>query len=78
MAAVDIINGNAKSYAEAMQERIEIYNNSAGMDVEVKPLPVKPKLLCTSDISEDSEDWINLGVCRFYGLNSVRVSKSAE
>lgn len=78
MATVDIINGNAKAYAEAMQERIEIYNNSAGMDVEVEPLPVKPKLLCTSDISEDSEDWINLGVCRFYGLNSVRVLKSAE
>lgn len=74
MASVDIINGNAKAYAEAMQERIEIYNNSAGMDIEVTPLPVKPKLLCTSDISEDSEDWINLGVCRFYGLNSVRVS----
>lgn len=78
MAAVDIINGNAKTYAQAMTERIEIYNNSTGMDVEVPPLPVKPKLLCTSDISEDSEDWINLGVCRFYGLNSVRVSNSDD
>ncbi len=78
MAAVDLLNGNAKAYAEAMQERIEIYNDSAGMDVEVAALSVKPKLLCTSDISEDSEDWINLGVCRFYGLNSVRVSKSVE
>lgn len=76
MAAVDLLNGNAKAYAEAMQERIEIYNNSAGMDVEVEPLSVRPKLLCTSDISEDSEDWINLGVCRFYGLNSVRVSNT--
>lgn len=78
MAAVDLLNGNAKAYAEAMQERIEVYNNSVGMDIEVEPLPVKPKLLCTSDISEDSEDWINLGVCRFYGLNSVSLSKSPE
>ena len=73
IAAVDILNGNAAAYGEAMQERIEVYNVSEGLDVEVEPLPVKPKLLCTSDISEDSRDWINSGVCRFYGLNSLIV-----
>lgn len=73
IASVDILNGNAAAYGEAMQERIEIYNASKGLDVEAEPLPVKPRLLCTSDISKDSEDWINSGVCRFYGLNSVRL-----
>lgn len=72
-AAVDILNGNAAAYGEAMQERVEIYNASAGKDVEVEPLPVRPELLCTSDISPDSNDWVNLGVCRFYRLESVRV-----
>lgn len=76
VAAADILNGNAAAYGAAMQERADIYNASAGMDVEVGPLPAKPKLLCTSDISADSEDWVNLGVCRFYGLNSVRVDIS--
>lgn len=76
MAAVDILNGNAAAYGEAMQERVEVYNASTGVDVEVDPLPIKPKLLCTSDISEDINDWVNVGVCRFYGLNSVRVRAS--
>ncbi|MCH5250734.1 MAG: hypothetical protein J1E98_12405 [Lachnospiraceae bacterium] len=71
IAAVDLLNGNAAAYGEAMQERVEIYNTSAGLDVEVAPLPAKPKLICTSDISIDNEDWVNAGVCRFYGLNSV-------
>lgn len=75
VAVTDIVNGNAAAYGNAMQERINIYNASAGSDVEVKPLPAKPKLLCTADISEDSEDWLNLGLCRFYKLNSVRVSE---
>lgn len=75
MAAADILNGNAAAYGEAMQERIRMYNSGAGMDVEVPPLPVRPRLLCTSDISEDGGDWINLGVCRFYGLNSLKVKK---
>lgn len=71
IAAVDLLNGNAAAYGAAMQERVDIYNTSAGLDVEVAPLPAKPKLICTSDISVDREDWVNAGVCRFYGINSV-------
>lgn len=74
LAAADLQNGSAEMYGEAMEERCQIYNTSAGTDVEVKPLPSIPRLLCTSDISADQEDWINLGLCRYYRLNSIRIN----
>ncbi len=77
-AAADVLNGNAAAYGKAMRERIELYNESGGMDVEAKALPVKPALLCSSDISEDPDDWINAGVSRFYGLKSVRVKRNGN
>lgn len=75
VALTDIVNGSAAAYGNAMQERIKIYNASVGSDVEVEPLPAMPELLCTADISQDSEDWLNQGLCRFYELKSVRVSE---
>lgn len=73
-AIADILNGNAAAYEKAMRERAEIYNASFGKDVVVEPLSARPELLCGSDISADSNDWVNQGVCRFYRLNSVKVS----
>ncbi len=78
LAIEDLCNGSAAAYGEKMEERNRIYNVSVGEDVEVEPLLSKPTLLCTSDISTDPEDWINLGICRYYGLNSLRVKDSDQ
>lgn len=71
-AVTDIVNGNAKAYGDALKERMELYN-SGEKNIEVRPLPCQPELLYFSDIKEDPEDWENKGICRFYGLESVKL-----
>lgn len=71
-ALTDLADGSAKAYGDALKERAVLYN-SGERDVVVEPLPAQPKLLYFSDIKEDPEDWENKGLCRFYGIDSVRV-----
>ena len=73
-ALTDLTNGSAKAYGDALEDRMEIYR-SGEKDVVVEPLPAQPQLLYFSDIKEDPEDWENRGLCRFYGIDSVRVEK---
>ena len=73
-ALTDLTNGSAKAYGNTMKERAVLYN-SGEKDIAVEPLPTQPQLLYFSDIKEDPEDWENLGLCRFYGIDSVRVKK---
>lgn len=73
-AMTDLANGSAKAYGDALKERIEIYR-SGEKDVAVEPLTAQPQLLYFSDIKEDPENWENRGLCRFYGIDSVRVEK---
>ena len=71
-ALTDIFNGSAREYGDALKERIDLYN-SGGRTVEVEALPSQPELLYFSDIKPEPEDWENRGLCRFYGLDSVKV-----
>jgi hypothetical protein len=73
-ALTDIANGSAKEYGDVLKARIEIYH-SGEKDVTVSPLTAWPELLYFSDIKEDTEDWENRGLCRYYGIDSVRVMK---
>lgn len=73
-ALTDLANGSAKAYGDALEKRMEIYR-SGEKDVVVEPLTAKPQLLFFSDIKEDPEDWENRGLCRFYGIDSVRVER---
>lgn len=41
-------------------------------------MPAQPVLLYFSDIKEDVLDWENRGLCRFYGLEGVRVKDTNE
>lgn len=75
-ALTDIASGSAKLYGDALKERMIIYN-SGEKDVIVESLPAQPALLYFSDIKEDSEDWENRGLCRFYGIDSVRVQNTS-
>lgn len=72
-AITDLMNGNAKEYAEALSQRAELYNSDAEGILEVEPLPVQPVLLYFSDITPDVEDWQNKALARFYGKDGVVV-----
>lgn len=71
-AITDLVSGDAKAYGDALRIRTELYN-SGKKSVVVDPLPCRPRLLYFSEIREDPENWENLGVCRYYGLDSVKV-----
>lgn len=73
-AMTDIFNGSAKAYGDALKERANLYN-SGNRIVEVDALPSQPQLLYFSDIKSDQDDWENRGLCRFYGLESVKVKE---
>lgn len=73
-AMTDLLNGSAKAYGEALRERAELYN-SGEKDIIVDALETEPELLYFSDITEDPEDWQNRGLCRYYGLDSIRKIK---
>lgn len=71
-AVTDLANGNARVYGATLKKRMEQYH-SGEKNIIVEPLPCQPELLYFSDIKEDPEDWENKGICRFYGLDSVKV-----
>lgn len=71
-ALTDLGNGSAQAYGQALEERTELYK-SGEKNIVVEQLPAQPVLLYFSDIKKDPEDWENKGVCRFYGLESVKM-----
>ena len=71
----DLLNGSAAAYGDALKERMEIYRSGGEGIIEVESLPTQPVLLYFSDIKEDSEDWENKGLSRYYGFEGVVVRK---
>ncbi len=70
-AITDIRSGKAKGFAEEMQERVELYENSETGIVEVYELENQPELLFFSDIKPDSSDWENNAVAKYFDLKEV-------
>mgnify|MGYP004658522811 FL=1 len=70
-AITDLRNGKAQGFAQEMQERIEIYENSETGIVEVNELENQPELLFFSDIKPDSSDWENNAVAKYFDLKEV-------
>ncbi len=73
-AVTDLMNGSAQTYGAELKARMELYN-SGQKDIVVEPLSAQPKLLYFSDIKADAEDWENKGLCRYYGIDSVKVKE---
>lgn len=72
-AVVDLTNGSAASYAAAREERIAKYLSKPEGVLEIEAIEAQPSLLFFSDVKEDVNDWENQGLCRFYGLEAVKV-----
>lgn len=73
-AVRELVTGEAKQYGETLEKRTKVYH-SGEKNLIVDKLPVQPPLLYTTDIQSDPQDWENLGVCRFFGLESVQTKK---
>lgn len=75
-AMQELLDGSAMIYGEEQRERNVQYRNEGTGTIEVDKLSKQPSLLFFSDISEDPKDWKNQGVCRFFGLDAVVISKN--
>lgn len=75
-AMTDLMNGSAITYGKEQEERIDQYRSEKTGIIEVEKLTEQPLLLFFSDIVEDTDDWKNKGICRFYELDAVSVKKS--
>ena len=73
-AMIDIMNGSAKEYSEALNERVELYR-SGEKNVVVKRVPTEPVLLFFTDINGDYNEWIRNAICKYYGLESLEVEE---
>lgn len=67
----EIYSGRAQQYSIECYERVEMLVNSEGKDVIVKEYSVKPALIFFTDIESDNDNWKNIAVSNYYGLNSI-------
>ncbi|MDO4284174.1 MAG: DUF6056 family protein [Eubacteriales bacterium] len=72
-AVTDLMNGSAKAYGEAYEERVSQLKDPDVSEVIFEPLPAEPELLFFSDITGSMDSWENRAIARFYGKESVVV-----
>lgn len=71
----ELFAGEAAAYYSEAMERKAIYLNPDIQNVEVEPYRVKPYLLFFDDITDDAQNWKNVGVSTYYGKESVRLNR---
>lgn len=74
-AMTDLLNGSARAYGEAYEERTKILLDDTVKDVVFEKLPAEPELLFFSDLTDDKDSWENKAVAKYYGKDSVVVKK---
>ena len=74
-AISELMSGEASVYASENRQRLEILKDSTALDAELPAHSVKPSLLYFSDITEDTQDWVNKAVAEYYDKNSVKLVK---
>lgn len=75
----DIISGRARSWDAELNRRSALLKSAGrNADVLVTPLSERPNMLAMSDITEDPNRWENRCVCLYFGVASVRVSKTPK
>lgn len=68
-------SGQAAKYGEEGQERLAILLDQQQRDIVLRPFTDPPYLLYYEDITEDKDDWRNIGICDFYGKDSAILLK---
>lgn len=73
-AVYSIINNDARTYDDELNERAEYLSTTTESDVVVKPLSVTPDPIFHTDITTDSAHWKNAHLALFYNKASVTLS----
>lgn len=73
-----VVKGEAQTFYQEDMERHALYTDEDITVVEVAPYSERPVLFDFTDLSEDEENWMNLGVARYYHKDSVRCVRSTS
>ena len=70
-AVYSFITGEAKSYSEEVNQRVQLYENEKIKKLRVKAFENHPYLLYHSDITKDKKNWRNQHVSKYYNKKYV-------
>lgn len=73
-----IVNGEARTWKQEEQERLEILLDDAVKDAEIREFSVKPELLFYEDIEKEPDNWKNIRMSGYFGKDSVRLIPSED
>lgn len=68
-----LVNGEAQTFYEEAMERYAVYTDEEMQEVEVQPYSERPALFSFDDLTQDSGNWLNLAVARYYHKAYVKV-----
>ena len=74
-AVKELADGSALGYREENAERLRILKDPSVTDAVLKPYKNRPALLIYDEPGADPGNWINDGMARYYGKNSVKVKE---
>ncbi len=72
-AVKELTDGTAFGYRDENAQRLRILKDQNVTDAVLEPYKNRPSLLIYDEPGTDPENWINDGMARYYGKNSVRV-----
>ena len=72
-AVWELINGDAKDFAETNTKRLEILTDTTQTDVIIPRYSTKPYLLYIDDCINDPSDWRNKAISQYYNKNTIKV-----
>ena len=72
-AAKSLLKGQAGTYRQENEERLQLLRDSDEQNVVVRPFSDPPELLLFQELSSDPNEWINTAVAQYYKKESVRV-----
>ena len=72
-AAISLLNGDARGFAEEMDARLPVLYDDSVRDVVLNPLSHRPYLLFITDVQTNPDHFYSTFWAKFYGKDSVRL-----
>jgi hypothetical protein len=72
-----IVNGYAKEYKNAWEDRLALLNDPELEEVYFDRINLYQELVFYADISEDAGGWLNLKCAEYYGKDAVALKKNS-
>lgn len=78
MAISSMRSGQAQEYHACALRRLETLEDNDIKDAVLESFPSLPYVLYFDDITDDPDDWRNIGLSAYYGKDSVILQKNDQ